>query len=329
MVTRESDARLIGYGAMLTESLVRLMAMIAAATLDPGVYFPMNVGPATLGGPPESAAQAIAQWGFVLRPEQMTELAREMGESTLLSRTGGAPSLAVGMAGILGGVFSGGTLAIWYHFAILFEAVFILTTIDAGTRVGRFMLQELLAYVYKPLGEYSWYPSILLSSAIVVLGWGYFLYQGVIDPLGGIQALWPLFGIANQLLAAVALCVGTTILVKMGKLKHAWTTVLPLVWLAAATLTAGYQKVFSDSPALGFLAHARSLSNSVDPNAARMIFNDRVNAGLSLFFMIIVVVVIVACAREWLAVAMKKKAPVIHEAPYVQTKLAGGAPAHV
>jgi carbon starvation protein len=253
-----------------------------------------------------------------------------MGESTLLSRTGGAPSLAVGMAGILGGVFSGGTLAVWYHFAILFEAVFILTTIDAGTRVGRFMLQELLGHVYKPLGQYSWYPSIIISSAIVVAGWGYFLYQGVIDPLGGIQALWPLFGIANQLLAAVALCVATTILVKMGKLRHAWTTLLPLTWLATATLTAGYQKVFSDSPALGFLAHARSLANSVDPNSARMILNDRVNATLSLFFMIIVVVVIAACAREWILVATRKKTPVVHEAPYVQTKLTGSsAPAHV
>ena len=330
MVTRESDARLIGYGSMLTESLVGLMAMIAAATLDPGVYFAMNVGPAVLGGTAESASQAIAQWGFVLRPEQMDQLARDMGESTLLSRTGGAPSLAVGMAGILGGVFSGGTLAVWYHFAILFEAVFILTTIDAGTRVGRFMLQELLGHVYKPLGQYSWYPSIILSSALVVLGWGYFLYQGVIDPLGGIQALWPLFGIANQLLAAVALCVATTILVKMGKLKHAWTTVLPLAWLAAATLTAGYQKVFSDLPALGFLAHARSLMNSTDPNAARMILNDRVNAGLALFFMIVVVVVIAACAREWVLIATRKKTPVVHEAPFVQSKLVDGrAPAHV
>lgn len=328
MVMRETDARLIGYGAMVTESLVGLMALIAAATLDPGVYFAMNAGAAALGTTAESAAQAIAQWGFMLRPEQMDELARQMGEATLLSRTGGAPSLAVGMAGILGGVFSGATLAVWYHFAILFEAVFILTTIDAGTRVGRFMLQELLGHVYKPLGEYSWYPSIVLSSSIVVGGWGYFLYQGVIDPLGGIQALWPLFGIANQLLAAVALCVATTILIKMGKLKHAWTTMLPLAWLAAATLTAGYQKVFSDNPAIGFLAHAASLANSVDGNAGRMILNDRVNAALALFFMIIVVVVIVACAREWVAVVTRRKAPVVHEAPYVTSQLTAEA-AHV
>ncbi|MBI4487331.1 MAG: carbon starvation protein A, partial [Acidobacteria bacterium] len=281
IVSRESDVRLIGYGSMLSESLVGLMAMIAAATLDPGVYFAMNVGPAFLGATAESASQAIAQWGFVLRPEHMDELARQMGEATLMSRTGGAPSLAVGMAGILGGVFTGSGLALWYHFAILFEAVFILTTIDAGTRVGRFMLQELLGYVYAPLGRYSWYPSIIISSALVVLAWGYFLYQGVVDPLGGINSLWPLFGIANQLLAAVALCVATTILIKINKLRHAWVTLAPLAWLAVATLTAGYQKVFSPLPALGFLAHARSLANSTNPNAARMIFNDQLDAALA------------------------------------------------
>jgi carbon starvation protein len=321
MVTRESHARLIGYGSMLTESLVGLMAMIAAATLEPGVYFAMNVGPAVLGTTAESASQAIAQWGFVLQPEQMNILAQQMGEATLLSRTGGAPSLAVGMAGILGGVFSGGGLALWYHFAILFEAVFILTTIDAGTRVGRFMLQELLGHVYEPLGRYSWYPSIIISSALVVLAWGYFLYQGVIDPLGGINSLWPLFGIANQLLAAVALCVTTTVLVKMGKLKHAWVTLLPLVWLAAATLTAGYQKVFSPLPSLGFLAHARSLAGSTNPAAAQMIFNDRVDAALALFFMVVVLVVIAASAREWWLVAAKRQTPRVHEAPYVETQL--------
>jgi carbon starvation protein len=321
LVKRESDIRVIGYGSMLMESLVGLMALIAAATLDPGVYFAMNVGPAILGTTPESASQAIAQWGFMLRPEQMTALAQQMGEASLLSRTGGAPSLAVGMAGILGGVFTGAGLALWYHFAILFEAVFILTTVDAGTRVGRFMLQELLKHVWAPLGRYSWYPSILISSALVVLAWGYFLYQGVIDPLGGINSLWPLFGIANQLLAAVALCVVTTILVKMGKMKHAWVTLVPLAWLASATLTAGYQKVFSPLPALGFLAHARSLANSTNPDAARMIFNDRVDAVLALFFMAVVVVVIAASAREWWMVAANRKAPRVNEAPYVETRM--------
>ena len=288
MLTCETDARLVGYGSMLTESLVGVMAMVAAATLDPGLYFAMNVGPATLGPTTETAARAIAQWGFVVTPEQLHALAAQMGESTLLSRTGGAPSLAVGMASILGNVFSGTGLALWYHFAIMFEAVFILTTIDAGTRVGRFMLQELLGHVWKPLGRTSWYPSILLSSVMVVAAWGYFLYQGVVDPLGGINSLWPLFGIANQLLAAVALSVATTVIVKMGKMRYAWVTIAPLAWLAAATLTAGWQKVFSPEPRLGFLAHARSLAGSANPTAAQMIVNDHVDAGLAVFFMVIV-----------------------------------------
>ncbi len=322
MLRVESDAVLVGYGAMLTESFVGLMAMIAAATLDPGVYFAMNVGPGVLGTTADSAALKIAEWGFMVRPEQLTALAQQMGEASLLSRTGGAPSLAVGMAGILSGVFSGGGVALWYHFAIMFEALFILTTIDAGTRVGRFMLQEMLGHIYQPLGITSWYPSILLSSFIVVAGWGYFLYQGVIDPLGGINSLWPLFGIANQLLAAVALCVATTIVIKMAKLRYAWVTVVPLVWLTAATLSAGWQKVFSSDPALGFLAHAASVAGSGNPNAARMIFNDRLDAALALFFMAIVVVILVASAREWVLIAAKKKAPSVKEAPFVESKLA-------
>jgi len=321
MLSCETDARLVGYGSMLTESLVGVMAMIAAATLDPGVYFAMNVGPATLGPTVQTASQAIAQWGFIVTPDQLNTLAKEMGESTLLSRTGGAPSLAVGMAGILSGVFSGSGLALWYHFAIMFEAVFILTTIDAGTRVGRFMLQELLGHLSPALGRTSWYPSILISSFLVVAGWGYFLYQGIIDPLGGINTLWPLFGIANQLLAAVALCVATTVLVKMGKLRYSWVTLIPLAWLAAATLTAGWQKVFSPDPKLGFLSHAQTLAGSTDPNAARMIFNDRIDAGLALFFMAIVLVVIVASARECWLVAARRKTPAVNEAPYVKSQL--------
>jgi carbon starvation protein len=324
MVMRESEARLIGYGGMLMESFVGLMAMIAAATLEPGVYFAMNVSAGTLGSTAESAARAIAKWGFTLQPGQMEALARQMGEATLLSRTGGAPSLAVGMASILSGVFRGAGMALWYHFAIMFEALFILTTVDAGTRVGRFMLQELVGYLWKPFGRTSWYPSIVISSAVIVAGWGYFLYQGVVDPLGGINSLWPLFGIANQLLAAVALCVGTTILIKMGRQRYAWVTVLPLVWLAAATLTAGWQKVFAPEPRLGFLAHARGLAGSANPDAARLIFNDRLDAALALVFMAVVVAVILASAREWWLVLSKRKAATVNEAPFVETAYAIG-----
>jgi carbon starvation protein len=287
----------------------------------------MNVGPGALGSTADSAARKIAEWGFMVTPEQLQALAAQMGETSLLSRTGGAPSLAVGMASVLGNVFTGPGTALWYHFAILFEALFILTTVDAGTRVGRFMFQELAGHVWKPLGRLSWYPSILFSSAVVVAGWGYFTYQGVIDPLGGINSLWPLFGIANQLLAAIALCVSSTIIIKMGKMRYSWVTLVPLVWLAAATLTAGWQKVFSPDPALGFLSHAQSLVNSTNPDAARLIFNDRLDAALSIFFMLIVVVVILASAREWYLVAAKRKAPRVLEAPFVQTALgplAGG-----
>ncbi len=323
MVMRESESRLIGYGGMLMESFVGLMAVIAAATLDPGVYFAMNVPAGTLGPTTETAARAIGQWGFTLHPGQMEALAQAMGESTLLSRTGGAPSLAVGMASILAGVVRGSGLALWYHFAIMFEALFILTTVDAGTRVGRFMLQELVGYVWKPFGRTSWYPSILISSALIVAGWGYFLYQGVVDPLGGINSLWPLFGIANQLLAAVALCVGTTILIKMGKQRFAWVTLVPLVWLATVTLSAGWQKVFAADPRLGFLAHARSVAAGA-PNAARLVFNDRLDATLALGFMAVVVLVIAASAREWWLVLSKRKAAAVHEAAFVETAYAIG-----
>ncbi|MGD0991622.1 MAG: carbon starvation CstA family protein [Gemmatimonadales bacterium] len=323
MVMRESETRLIGYGGMLMESFVGLMAVIAAATLEPGVYFAMNVPAGTLGPTAETAARAIAQWGFVLHPGQMEALARAMGEATLLSRTGGAPSLAVGMASILGGVVHGSGLALWYHFAIMFEALFILTTVDAGTRVGRFMLQELGGYLWKPFGRTSWYPSIMISSAVIVAGWGYFLYQGVVDPLGGINSLWPLFGIANQLLAAVALCVGTTILIKMRKQRYAWVTVVPLVWLTAATLTAGWQKVFASDPRLGFLSHARTVLSTA-PDAARLIFNDRLDAALALSFMAVVVLVIAASAREWWLVLSRRKVAVVHEAAYVESAYAIG-----
>src|SRR5688572_10648614 len=315
MISSEPDARLIGYGGMLMESFVGIMAMIAACTLDPGVYFAMNTTPAALAG----ASDVLNQAGFVVTPEYMQALASQMGEQTLVARTGGAPSLAVGMAHIFAGLttaLGGKTLtALWYHFAIMFEALFILTTIDTGTRVGRFMLQEIVGHVWPRFGQTSWYPSVVLSSALVVAGWGWFLYQGVVDPLGGINSLWPLFGISNQLLAAVALCVGTTILIKMGKQRYAWVTLAPLAWLVTVTMMAGWQKVFSADPRLGFLAHAASLAGSADPNAARMIFNDRLDAGVALLFMIVVTLLIGTSAREWWLVLSKRKPAQVHEAP--------------
>ncbi len=324
MIARETDARFIGYGGMLMESFVGVMAMIAACTLDPGIYFAMNTTPAALA----QASQVLGQAGFVVTPDVMGELASRMGETTLIARSGGAPSLAVGMAQIFASatsVLGGKTLtALWYHFAIMFEALFILTTIDTGTRVGRFMLQEIVGHVWPRFGETSWYPSVIAASAVVVAGWGYFLYQGVVDPLGGINSLWPLFGISNQLLAAVALCVGTTILIKMGRQRFAWVTVAPLAWLVTVTMTAGWQKVFSADPRLGFLAHAASLAGSSNPDAGRLIFNDRLNTFVALLFMVVVTVLIVTSLREWWLVLSGRKRAETHEAPYVETAYATG-----
>jgi carbon starvation protein len=319
MIMRETDARMIGYGGMLMESFVGIMAMIAACTLDPGVYFAMNTTPAALAG----ASDVLNQAGFVVTPDYMQALATQMGEQTLVARTGGAPSLAVGMAHIFAGLttaLGGKTLtALWYHFAIMFEALFILTTIDTGTRVGRFMLQEIVGHVWPRFGQTSWYPSVVGSSALICAAWGYFLYQGVVDPLGGINSLWPLFGISNQLLAAVALCVATTILIKMRRERYAWVTLGPLAWLIVVTMTAGWQKVFSADPKLGFLAHAASLATSANPDAGRLIFNDRLNAIVALFFMAVVAMLVFTSAREWWLVLSRRKAAVVHEAPFVPT----------
>ena len=328
MVMRESHIPMIGYGGMLMESFVGVMAMCAAGILDPGIYFAINAPAGILGSTLEQASQTVSGWGFTLDPAAMTALTQSVGEASLLSRTGGAPSLAVGMAQIFAGLsgrIGGETLtALWYHFAILFEALFILTTVDAGTRVGRFMLQELGGHVWSKFGEVSWYPANVMASALIAAGWGYFLVQGVLDPLGGINSLWPLFGISNQLLASIALAVATTIIIKMKKARYACVTLLPLAWLAAATLTAGVQKVFAADPRLGFLAHARSLAGSADPSAARLIFNDWLNAMLALAFMVVVVLVISAAAREWFLVLWKKKEAVVREAPFVETAYAVG-----
>jgi carbon starvation protein len=328
MIRKETDARLIGYGGMLTESFVAIMALCAAAALDPGIYFSINAPLGVLGGTVETAAEQIRQWGFVVTPEQLSGLAASVGEASLLGRVGGAPSLAVGMAHIFSGAFGQQLMGLWYHFAIMFEALFILTTLDAGTRVGRFMMQEFLGHVWKPLGQTSWYPSNLLASAIVVLAWGYFLIQGVLDPLGGINSLWPLFGISNQLLAAVALCVGTTIIIKMGKARYAWVTLAPLAWLLVVTLTAGWQKIFAADPRLGFLAHARDIASKVaagtvdSTTGARMIFNDRLDALLAGVFMLVVVALLIASIREWTLVVRGRKAAVVKEAAYVETAYA-------
>jgi carbon starvation protein len=325
MLTREGDARLIGYGGMLMESFVAVMAMCAAAVLDPGVYFAINAPLASLGGSAETAAQVIRTWGFSVTPAQMDGLAAAVGEHTLLARTGGAPSLAVGMAHIFSGAFGQGLMALWYHFAIMFEALFILTTIDTGTRVGRFMLQELAGHLWRPLGRTSWYPSTVLASALVVAGWGYFLVQGVLDPLGGINSLWPLFGLSNQLLAAVALCVGTTLLIKSGKARYAGVTLVPLTWVLAVTLTAGWQKVFAADPRLGFLAHAavtaeQVAAGAVEPaRAAHIIFNDRLDAVVALAFMVVTVLVVTASLREWLLVLTRRRPAGVKEAAYVET----------
>ncbi len=329
MLTRESDARLIGYGGMLMESFVAVMAMCAATVLDPGVYFAINVPIATLGGSAESAAEVIRTWGFTVSAQQMNELAAAVGEKTLLGRTGGAPSLAVGMAHIFSGAFGQGLMSLWYHFAIMFEALFILTTIDTGTRVGRFMLQEFVGHIWEPLGRTSWYPSTVFASAMVVAGWGYFLVQGVLDPLGGINSLWPLFGISNQLLASVALCVGTTILIKSGKARYAWATLLPLAWLLTVTLTAGWQKVLADDPRLGFLAHAAVTAEQVAAGTmdaargARLIFNDRLDAVVAIVFVVVTLLVVAASAREWVLVLTRRRPAQVKESPYVETAYAG------
>jgi carbon starvation protein len=329
MLTRESDARLIGYGGMLMESFVAIMALCAAALLDPGIYFAINAPLATLGGTVHSAAEVIRGWGFTVTPEQIEGLAVSVGEKTLLGRTGGAPSLAVGMAHIFSSAFGAGLMALWYHFAIMFEALFILTTVDTGTRVGRFMLQELAGQVWRPLGRTSWYPSTVLASALIVAGWGYFLVQGVLDPLGGINSLWPLFGISNQLLASVALCVGTTLLIKSGKARYAWVTLMPLVWVLSVTLTAGWQKVFAADPRLGFLSHAAQIAEQVAAGAmdasrgARLIFNDRLDAVVTLTFMIVTVLVLLSSAREWLLILTRRKPARVKESPFVETAYAG------
>ncbi|MEW6312700.1 MAG: carbon starvation CstA family protein [Pseudomonadota bacterium] len=329
LLSNERDIRLIGYGGMMLESFVAVMAMIAATVLEPGVYFAINSPAGVVGKEAADAVAKISSWGFPVTVDTMRQLAADMGEQTLFARTGGAPSLAVGMASIFGSAFGQGMLAMWYHFAIMFEAVFILTTLDAGTRVGRFMLQDLLGNLYPPLGRTSWYPSVLLTSFIVVAGWGYFLYIGVIDPNGGVNILWPLFGISNQMLAAIALSVATGILVKSGKLRYAWITALPLAWLTLITTTASWQKLMSTDPRVGFFAQAQDLAaklaaGSLPPDKAaiapKLIFNLQLDAWLTMFFVIVLWTVLLDLLRVCARSIAGRAAP-LSETPYHPTQL--------
>jgi carbon starvation protein len=332
MILRESQARFIGYGAMLLESFVGVMAMVAACAMPPGVYFAINSPASIVGVSTETAAATISGWGFPLTADTMTGLAHKVGELTLLNRAGGAPSLAVGMAQIFSNTIGGDRLlGIWYHFAIMFEALFILTVLDAGTRVGRFMVQELGGRVWKPFGRTGWMPGILLSSAIMVGMWGYFLYQGVIDPLGGINSLWPLFGISNQLLAAVALVVATTVLMKMGRMRWIWATLVPMAWLVTITMTASYQKIFDTNPRIGFLSYAHLLSVRVAAGriaeanlveTQRQIFNQRLDAVVTGILALMIMFLIVEALVQWHSILSNSRKPLLHESPYVTTRWA-------
>jgi carbon starvation protein len=332
MILRESHARFIGYGAMLLESFVGVMAMVAACAMPPGVYFAINSPSSIVGGTGDAAAATISGWGYPLQTQTMTDLARKVGEITLWNRAGGAPSLAVGMAQIFSSTIGGERLlSIWYHFAIMFEALFILTVLDAGTRVGRFMVQDLGGRVWKPFGRTGWMPGILVSSAIIVALWGYFLYQGVVDPLGGINSLWPLFGISNQLLAAVALVVATTILMKMGRLRWIWVTLLPMAWLVVITMTASYQKIFDANPRIGFLAYANAMAAQIAAGkipvekiaeTQRLIFNQRLDAVVTGVLAAMILVLIVEALAQWYSILSRRTEPMLHESPYVPTRWA-------
>jgi carbon starvation protein len=324
LIRREIEIRMVGYGAMLSESMVAIMATIAACVLQPGTYFAINSPAGIVGTTPEAAAATISGWGFPVTAAEMHALAQAVGEQTLFNRTGGAPAFAVGMAHIFSHSLGGAVMAIWYHFAIMFEALFILTVLDAGTRVGRFMIQDALGHVWKPLGRTSWYPSILATSALMVGAWGYFLWQGVKDPLGGINSLWPLFGIANQLLATVALCVATTIIVKAGKVRYGWVTLVPLLWLVSVTFTAALEKIFSPNPRIGFLSHARQLASAVTapPGVARLIFNDRLDAAVTGILMAMVTLILMESALLWWRVIVGRTVRTVHEAPFVHSRFA-------
>lgn len=327
MIQNETDARFIGYGAMLMESFVAIMALVAAAALEPGIYFAMNSPSAIIGTTAESAAQTISQWGFYVTPEMINQTAQNVGEHSIISRTGGAPTLAVGMAQILSEV-AGGTamMAFWYHFAILFEALFILTAVDAGTRAGRFMLQDLLGSFIPAMKRTDSVAASLIATGLCVSGWGYFLYQGVVDPLGGINTLWPLFGISNQMLAGIALILCTSVLFKMKQDRYAWVTLIPVTWVSICTLTAAWQKIFHDNPRIGFIAHARQYQEAISQGIVlapaksieqmqQVIFNDYVNTSLAALFMLVLISMLLFGARTVLQARVINH-PTVQEAPF-------------
>jgi carbon starvation protein len=335
LLTRESDARLVGYGSMLMESFVGIMAMVAACALEPGVYFAINSPAGIVGASAEQAAATISGWGFPLDPATMHGLAASVGEQTLLNRTGGAPSLAVGMAHIFSGTIGGERLlGIWYHFAIMFEALFILTVLDAGTRVGRFMVQELAGRYFPVLARTGSWTSTLVTSGVIVGAWGYFLYQGVLDPLGGINSLWPLFGIANQILASVALVVATTILIRMERRRYLWVTLLPMAWLVTVTLTGATQKLFHADPRIGFVAQADALEQRIAAGQVpaaklvetrRVIFNNRLDAGVTGFLALLILLLLAEAAFEWYQILTGRRQAALTESPYVRSRWAEGS----
>ena len=327
MLENESQARFIGYGGMLAESFVAIMALVAASVIDPGVYFAMNSPAALIGTTPEAVAQVVSNWGFVITPDMLVQTAKDVGETTILSRAGGAPTLAVGMAHILHQVVGGQAMtAFWYHFAILFEALFILTAVDAGTRAGRFMLQDLMGTFVPALKRTESLPANLIATGLCVSAWGYFVYQGVIDPMGGINTLWPLFGISNQMLAAVALMLCTVVLFKMKRGRYAWVTIAPTIWLLICTLTAGWMKTFSADPKVGFLSHGRKVSDAIAQGTVlapaktleemqRIVLNDYIDASLCTLFLLVVVSVVFYGVRTIIA-ARAAGQPTAKETPY-------------
>jgi carbon starvation protein len=322
MIAKEWHSVPVGYGSMLLESFVAIMAMIAACVLQPGVYFAVNSPAGVVGASPAAAVATISNWGFPVTAATMAQLASDVGEKTLFFRTGGAPSLALGMAHIFASSGGSALIGFWYHFAIMFEALFILTIIDAGTRVGRFMLQDLLSHVVPPLGRMTWMPGVILTSAMVVAGWGYFLIQGVRDPLGGINSLWPLFGISNQLLAGIALCVATTILLKMHGAKFVCITFAPLVWLVTVTFAAGWQKIFSPLPAVGFLAQAERLAAAPATAATQtLIFNARLDAAVCGVLMVLVAAILLDSVRVWYGILRGTADRRVSETPFVLSRL--------